>query len=119
MPFGESEMTAYLAPALQQNASSATHYVPDDANAVRRANIQRAVDVSAAIVLGALGALAGTVVVILLLVALIIPATMIYVLGMIAGSALLFLVTGWLMQRADAGAKAEADLDARLAGAAA
>jgi hypothetical protein len=71
-----------------------------DVDAKRRAGIQRAVSVIAGILFGALGALAGASVVILMLVALVIPATIAVALAMMAALTVISVFAVWMRRRA-------------------
>ena len=70
-----------------------------DPDAKRRAGIQRAVSITAGILCGALGALAGAAVVVMMLVALVIPATMAVALASIADLCAMAVIGVWLKRR--------------------
>lgn len=69
-------------------------------DAKRRANIQRAVSVTAGILFGALGALAGAAVVVMMLVALVIPGTTAIALSSVAALSAMAVFGVWLKGRA-------------------
>ena len=101
MPFDSTGALPQLAPAFEMpEFGDIARSADADENAKRRVAIQRVINYAAVTLFCALGALAGAGLVILMLVALIIPATMAFTLSTAVAVAAAIFALVWFKRRA-------------------